>query len=336
MVDEGKLCDVLRDFARTMITDLSVEGIAERLGKCIVEVLPSTSAGITLTARDGGSRYVAASDDLALGYEQLQIELHDGPSLRSEATGEAVCVVDLDDPRFPRFAAVARAFGLRAVSTFPLRHGADHLGAMTLYRRVPGPLGVDEAAIAQTLTDVTAAYLVMGRARDDARAAAESFRQIALHDPLTGLPNRQLLEDRIEQAAQRARRTGRSAAILFADLDKFKLVNDAFGHAVGDEVLVAVARRLSTLIRPNDTVARVSGDEFVFLCEDLSSAADVELVRNRIADAFSAPLEAGGFEFVITASVGVAYAGVGERISKHLVAEADKAMYEAKRARLVH
>ncbi len=96
----------------------------------------------------------------------------------------------------------------------------------------------------------------MARARDDARAAAESFKQIALHDLLTGLPNRQLLEDRIENAAQRARRTETSAAILFVDLDQFKQVNDAYGHDVGDELLVAIARRLSTLIRPSDTLAR--------------------------------------------------------------------------------
>jgi diguanylate cyclase (GGDEF)-like protein len=253
----------------------------------------------------------------------------------SYATGEAVRVVDLDDARFPRFAAAAQASGLRAVSTFPLRHGTDHLGAMALYRSSPGPLGVHELAIAQTLTDVTAAYLVMARARDDARAAAEGFRQITLHDPLTGLPNRQLLEDRIEHAAQRARRSGMSAAVLFVDIDKFKLVNDAFGHAVGDELLVAVARRLSRLIRPNDTVARISGDEFVLLCEDLGSPGDVDLVRNRIAAAFSVPFASGGCDLVITASVGVAYAGAGEQISTQLVAEADKAMYEAKRFRVV-
>jgi diguanylate cyclase (GGDEF)-like protein len=221
------------------------------------------------------------------------------------------------------------------VFTFPLRHDTDLLGAMGLYRNTPGALGAHDAAIAQTLADVTVAYLVMARARDDARADAESFRQIALHDPLTGLPNRQLLEDRIEHAAQRARRTGLSAAILFADLDQFKLVNDAYGHEVGDELLVAVARRLSTLIRPNDTLARISGDEFVFLCEDLGSPQDVDLVRNRIADAFSVAFESAGYEFLITASVGVAYAGPGERISTHLVNEADKAMYEAKRLRCV-
>ena len=147
--------------------------------------------------------------------------------------------------------------GVSAVFTFPLRHDTDRLGAMNLYRTTVGPLGSHDFTIAQTLADVTAAYLVMARARDEARADAESYKQIALHDLLTGLPNRQLLEDRIENAAQRARRTETSAAILFVDLDQFKRVNDAYGHEVGDELLVAIARRLSNLIRPSDTLARI-------------------------------------------------------------------------------
>ena len=217
--------------------------------------------------------------------------------------------------------------------TFPLCHDTDRLGAMNLYRNTAGPLEPHDIAVAQTLADVTAAYLVMARARDDARAAAESFKQIALHDLLTGLPNRQLLEDRIENAAQRARRTETSAAILFVDLDQFKQVNDAYGHDVGDELLVAIASRLSALVRPSDTLARLCGDEFVFLCEDLESPDDVELITSRIADALLTPFESAGYEIMITASVGVAYAGPGKRISTHLVSEADKAMYEAKRSR---
>jgi diguanylate cyclase (GGDEF)-like protein len=334
MVDEGKLSQVLYDLARTMITESPMQGIADRLVKCIFEVLPVTSAGVTLIVPETGSRYIAASDESALRYEQLQSDIRDGPFHVAHATGEAVSVADLhDDVRFSQFAAAAVPAGLAAVFTFPLRHDTDRLGAMDLYRNTTGPLDPHDITIAQTLADVTAAYLVMARARDDARAAAESFRQIALHDLLTGLPNRQLLEDRIENAAQRARRSETSAAILFVDLDQFKQVNDAYGHDVGDELLVAIARRLSTLIRPSDTLARICGDEFVFLCEDLDSPEDVALITNRIADALSVPFESAGYEIMITASVGVAYAGPGKRISTHLVGEADRAMYEAKRSR---
>ncbi len=334
MVDEGKLSHVLCDLARTMITESPIQGIADRLAKCIVEVLPVTSAGVTLIVPETACRYIAASDESALRYEQLQSDIQDGPFHLAHATGEAVSVADLqDDERFARFAAAALPADLAAVFTFPLRHDTDRLGAMSLYRNTTGVLDPHDITIAQTLADVTAAYLVMARARDDARAAAESFKQIALHDLLTGLPNRQLLEDRIENAAQRARRSETSAAILFVDLDQFKQVNDAYGHDVGDEVLAAIARRLSTLIRPSDTLARISGDEFVFLCEDLDSPEDVDLITNRITDALSVPFDSACYEIVITASGGVAYAGPGKRISTHLVGEADKAMYEAKRSR---
>jgi diguanylate cyclase (GGDEF)-like protein len=334
MVDEGKLAEVLCEFARTMIVECPMQGIADKLVKCIVEVLPVTSAGVTLIVPETASRYIAASDESAFRYEQLQSEIQDGPFHTTYATGEAVSVADLhDDERFSRFAAAALPAGLAAVFTFPLRHDTDRLGAMNLYRSATGELDPHDVAIAQTLADVTASYLVMAHARDDARAAAETYKQIALHDPLTGLPNRQLLEDRIEIAAQRARRSETSAAILFVDLDQFKQVNDAHGHDVGDELLVAIARRLSTLIRPSDTLARISGDEFVFLCEDLDNPEDVDLITNRIAEALSAPFESACYEIAITASVGVAYAGPGKRISTHLVGEADKAMYEAKRSR---
>ncbi|MGZ5374658.1 MAG: diguanylate cyclase domain-containing protein [Aeromicrobium sp.] len=334
MVDEGKLAEVLSEFARTMIVESPMQEIADRLVKRIVEVLPVTGAGVTLIVPETASRYIAASDESALRYQQLQSDIQDGPLHMAYATGEAVSVADLhNDGRFSQFAEAALPAGLAAVFTFPLRHDTDRLGAMALYRDTTGVLEPHDVAIAQTLADVTASYLVMAGARDDARAAAEIFRQIALHDPLTGLPNRQLLVDRIENAAQRARRSETSAAILFVDLDDFKSVNDAYGHDAGDELLVAIARRLSTLIRPSDTLARISGDEFVFLCEDLDSPDDVDLITNRIADALAVPFESSGSEIMITASVGVAYAGPGKRISTQLVSEADKAMYEAKRSR---
>ncbi len=332
MAQEDKLSAVLSEFARTLATDFPIQRILDHLVERIVEVLPVSGAGVTLISAGRTPRYLAASDASALRYEKLQTEVRQGPCLTAYDTGEAVSVPDLSlDDQFPRFAPPAMEAGLAAVFTFPLRHGSGRLGALDLYRDTPGVLDPHDMEAAQTLADVAAAYLLNAQAREEARATATRFHHIALHDPLTGLPNRLLLEQRLEHAARRASRSNTNAAVLFADLDRFKEVNDTHGHQVGDELLVAVARRLAALVRPGDTLARVSGDEFVFLCEDLTSAADVEILARRIDDAFTEPFALAHHSLSISASVGMAFAGPGEQISEQLVDEADIAMYQAKR-----
>jgi len=332
VVREDKLSAVLSEFARTLATDFPIQGILDHLVERIVEVLPITSAGVTLISAGMAPRYIAASDDYALRFERLQTSIREGPCVTAFNTGKAVAAPDLaKDSRFPRFGPAAVAAGLAAVFTFPMRHGDGRLGALDLYRDAPGKLDAHDLGVAQTLADVAAAYLLNAQAREEVRATADRFHHIALHDPLTGLPNRLLLQQRLEHAALRARRSNTNAAILFADLDRFKQVNDTYGHHVGDELLLAVADRLTNLVRPGDTLARVSGDEFVFLCEDLNSAADVEILARRIDCAFSEPFVLSEAEVSITASVGMAYAGPGEEVSDQLVDKADTAMYQAKR-----
>ncbi|MGZ6965848.1 MAG: putative bifunctional diguanylate cyclase/phosphodiesterase [Acidimicrobiia bacterium] len=332
VVHEDKLSAVLSEFARTLATDFPIQGILDHLVGRIVEVLPIKAAGVTLISAGSAPRYIAASDGSALRFERLQTEIREGPCLDAFDSGKAVAVPDLrTDARYARFGPAALEAGLAAVFTFPLRHGDGRLGALDLYCDTPGKLEPHDMGVAQTLADVAAAYLLNAQARDEVRATADRFHHIALHDPLTGLPNRLLLQQRLEHAAQRARRSNTNAAILFADLDRFKQVNDTYGHHVGDELLLAVAHRLTGLVRPGDTLARVSGDEFVFLCEDLSSAEDVEILAKRIDRAFAAPFVLPDVEIMITASVGMAYAGPGEEISDQLVDKADTAMYQAKR-----
>ena len=332
MVDEGKLCAVLSDFARTLATDFPIQRILDHLVGRIVEILPITAAGVTLISAGTAPQYIAASDESAMLFERLQTELRDGPCMWAYETGEAVSVSDLAaDLRFPQFVASAVASGLGAVFTFPLRDGSGQLGALDLYRNAPGDLSPHDMAAAQTLADVAAAYLLNAQAREDSRTSSEQFRHGALHDPLTGLPNRLLLQQRLEHAAQRAQRSHTNAAVLFVDLDRFKRVNDTHGHHIGDDLLRAIAQRLAAVVRPGDTLARFSGDEFVFLCEDLQSAADVEALATRVDGAFIEPFSVGGVQLSVTASVGMAFAGPGEDISDELVVQADIAMYQAKR-----
>jgi len=331
IIDEQNLSVVLSAFASTLATDFPIQSILDHLVEGIITILPITSAGVTLIDDGRAPLYIASSDPSALRVESLQTELGEGPCLSACRSAEVVAITDLStDGRFPVFARAALDAGLAAVFAFPLRSGQHRFGALNLYRDTPGPLSARATDTAQTLADVAAAYLLNAQARAGAREMADRFQRIALHDTLTGLPNRLLLNQRLEHASQRARRTHSYAAVLFIDLDKFKKVNDTHGHRVGDHLLTAVARRLSALVRPGDTLARVSGDEFVLLCEDMISPDAVEQLAQRIDTAFSLPFPIGDMDLAITASVGMAFAGPGEKISEQLVADADLAMYQAK------
>ena len=332
MPSERLLSYVLREFAHTLVTDFPIQAILDHLVGRIVSVLPITGAGVTVISPGTDPRYVAASDKSAMRFEELQSELGEGPCLAAYETGRSVAVADLrDEARFPTFVPRALEAGLAAVFTFPLRSGHDQLGALDLYRSTPGPLDAAAMDAAQTLADVAAAYLINAQARADLRESSDRSRESALHDALTGLPNRILLLERLDHAVLRGRRSGKMAAVLFADLDRFKLVNDLYGHSVGDELLVAVTERLSAVLRPGDTLARMSGDEFVVLCEDLDGPEQAYVIAARIGAAVAAPFVLSCAEVVMTASVGIAFSGRGARLSEQLLQDADTAMCQAKR-----
>ena len=152
----------------------------------------------------------------------------------------------------------------------------------------------------------------------------------ALHDRLTGLPNRVLLRDRVEHALARAGRRGASVALLIADIDRFKLINESLGHDGGDRLLVAVGERLTELLRPGDTVARMGGDEFALLCEDIDGYKDAVSIAARVVGAFEKPFQVQGADMSLTASVGVAVGAVAGPAPELLLRDADVAMYRAK------
>jgi diguanylate cyclase (GGDEF)-like protein len=333
VVRDEKLSAVLSEFARTMVTDFPVQQILDRLVERIVDVLPVTSAGVTLIEQGRAPRFVAASNLAALHFEELQTATRQGPCVLAYHSGEAVAVAQLrSDGRFPQFAAAGAEGGLAAVFAFPLNHGAGRLGALDLYRDTEGDLDAEDMVAAQTLADVTASYLINAQAREEEKLTAAHFEALALHDVLTGLPNRLLFDQRLEHASLRARRRHANSAVLFADLDGFKAVNDTYGHRAGDELLVAVAERLTSLMRPGDTLARVAGDEFVCLCEDVNDVKDAQLLADRICAAFTRPFSLDSAVITISASVGIAYAGPSEEISADLMSTADAAMYQAKQA----
>jgi diguanylate cyclase (GGDEF)-like protein/PAS domain S-box-containing protein len=154
----------------------------------------------------------------------------------------------------------------------------------------------------------------------------------ALRDPLTRLPNRLLLMDRTRQALTRLGRSGGVVALLFLDLDRFKAVNDNFGHDVGDRLLIAVADRLAEMMRDSDTVARLGGDEFVILGEKIESEDEALALAERVAQALQAPFQVGAVEVAMPASVGVSLTDDANADPEDLLREADVAMYRAKGA----
>jgi two-component system cell cycle response regulator len=201
----------------------------------------------------------------------------------------------------------------------------------------------DESIALRAVHEGAQDYLVKGRADGsqlcrairnaiDRKVAELELAHRATHDELTGLPNRTLFLDRLALTLGRLERRSRAAAVLFLDLDRFKTVNDRFGHEVGDQLLAAVAARLQYLLRPGDTVARFGGDEFMLLCDDIASEEDATVVADRLGAELELPFEVGdGVEVTVGASIGIAVAEDRSRSPEALVRDADRGMYAAKR-----
>ena len=165
-----------------------------------------------------------------------------------------------------------------------------------------------------------------GLALNDARAAAETVHQ-ALHDSLTGLPNRALFQDRLHTALDEAERNRSEVAVLFGDIDGFKAVNDSLGHPAGDELLTSIAERLDGVLRSGDTAARVGGDEFAILIEEVRDRDAPRKLAERVLETLAQPFQLRGQEITVSASLGIA---TGRGQADHMIRNADLAMYRAK------
>ncbi|HLI55395.1 MAG TPA: EAL domain-containing protein, partial [Actinomycetota bacterium] len=204
----------------------------------------------------------------------------------------------------------------------PIGTGDGPFTAIRVHR-ADRSLSLEELQFLHEVADIVAA--ASERARHD-----EHVHHSAHHDQLTGLANRSLLMDHLQIELARARRSGQSVAVLFADLDRFKVINDSLGHAAGDALLIEVAARLQATLRLEDTVARIGGDEFVMVCGGLNDPEEAEVIAGRVSAALSEPHLVAGREVYAVPSIGIALAPGPSTEPEDLVADADLAMYQAK------
>jgi diguanylate cyclase (GGDEF)-like protein len=242
--------------------------------------------------------------------------------------------------------ADARSGLLRQAALALLAVVALALVALLLHRRIVRPLRIVTASLVHARTGalpapvpvtgpteiatLASAYNAMLEARVDYEAR---LTDQALHDELTGLPNQALLRERVEQALASARSDATTVAVLFLDIDRFKVINDSLGHRAGDELLGAVAGRLAARLAPSDTLARFGGDEFVVVCEDVAGSAHAVEIVHSIQDILGEPFTVGTTEVTVSATIGVSLASTGTKEADDLIREADIAMYHAKQER---
>ena len=323
---DATLARVMLELSTSLSELGSMEEMAERLTHAVPAIVDCDRVLLVLTDPGATTPRIAAT----FGYPDSELKL------LSEAIGHA--------PRTPReqlgfrrtsidsapeFEAALMEFtGVIATASVPITSNAECSGSIIVSVTGGAERLLDDASLEERLRGLA------GQAASAMHNAylLDQIRHQALHDALTGLPNRALILDRVENMLARARRRKEPAAALFIDLDGFKTVNDTLGHEAGDRLLQAVAARLSTTLRDGDTIGRLGGDEFVVLAEGTSAEHRPDRVAQRILKALRAPfdLDDSSPSITITASIGIAS---GDRLSStELLRDADVALYRAKEA----
>lgn len=292
---------------------------AERLSRAVVEGLEEGVLVVDTDLRpvswNASALRILGCDAVALAEGGLT-----APAIGTLRYADGRPVTQRDNPAAR---ALRQSGPVRATLRRTPRDGGGERWLTVLARPLGGAHGTTREGVVCTLADVTANVEAERRLRD-----------LAYRDRLTGLPNRVLLEEQLARDLARVRRTGAALALLYFDLDNFKLVNDSFGHTAGDAVLRETAMRVSELIRGGDMLARQGGDEFLLLldCAGGSPRAVAEVAGARIAAALERPFVAGGAEFHVGASIGVAICPEHGSDPETLLKHADAAMYQAKRS----
>lgn len=322
---------------QTTALDGTLAASLERATRLAATVLQAPAAFIALVGSD--RRCFGGGSDLPPWFfHDPGVLVRSGLGMRiSEAKG-VVAVTDARGRAPARHngswheSEIAERLGIASYMGAPLiGDDGEVLGIFCVTDVIPRAWGAREISILADLTASASTELLLRHRIIQRERVERQLRHASRHDPLTGLPNRSFFTERLAQAVSRARgERGHLFALVFLDLDHFKVVNDSVGHHAGDELLVAVARRLEGCLRGGDMVARLGGDEFALLLERVQDGSDVAHVAERIQVALSAPVNVGGYDLFTTASLGIVLSSSAHEQPEHLLRSADMAMYRAK------
>jgi diguanylate cyclase (GGDEF)-like protein len=320
--------DALLRLSRALASAGGSDEVAERLADAVPAVVDCDRVAVLLWDEAAGELCVnAGSDDELL---EVRVRPEDTPALGAliAASGDEHVFFDTDSDD-PFLRGLLETFDDVACLVVPVRAHGTFLGVLSLsaserperVRPTPELLNRLTGVVAQAATALENGRLI------------DAIRHQALHDGLTALPNRDLFGRRVEEAVDAAEAGGTPVALFYVDVDRFKSVNDAFGHAAGDELLKQVADRLASTVRTGDTVARLGGDEFAVLLAGGPAPPEIEAVSARIVAAFETPFDVEGHSLRVEASVGRAVWPADAREVEALLRSADAAMYRVKRDR---
>src|SRR5215207_5880285 len=310
---------------RFALEEQDLEAVMDRVAETVASTLELDLSEVLETTPRGTALRLVAGTGWSEGQVRRALIPSDPRTFAGYTLREQQPVVTPDIAQETRFGFSAAELdaGARAGITVAIALRDGVWGVLGAHSRMPRPFAADEADFLRAVANVVSSAV-------DRNEVEQEVRRRAMHDPLTGLPNRALALDRLEGALARRRRDGRAVAVLLADLDEFKLVNDSMGHQAGDDLLVALAPRLHDAVRPSDTVARLGGDEFLVVCEQLDGAHEAIRVAERVAQAINQPIVLAAGEHFVTASIGIAVAESADALPEDLLRDADAAMYRAK------
>ena len=315
---------LIAEFGRHALGNADLADVLNRAVRLAAEALETDHCDMMELDPDGKALTLRAAAGRPSDWiDTHKVSLREGSLATYQLTrSEAVILEDLaTDPRFP--ASGLPAQGIRSGVQVPIHGTKGLIGLLGAYALAPRHFTEDDVNFLGSIANILAVAI-------ERKNAEDRLAYLAQFDALTGLPNRHLFHDRLAQMLAQAKRNNSLMAVLFIDLDRFKLVNDTLGHAVGDKLLKEAAVRLQQCVRLSDTVGRLGGDEFSAILSELSRPADASVVAQKVIEALTRPFVLDGYETYVSASIGITVFPDDGDAPGTLIMNADAAMYRAK------